>query len=343
MGRQDERLPHSDDDSALMRKGIGEVECLQNERREVCLIRCPAHAAHDYPAHPETGRRIDHIWEALREGPMLSEVQLLDARRLSEDDVGLVHEPQYVQWLRDLSPTDLLWLDGDTYIGPATYEAALWSAGCAVRGLEALMQGEARRAFALCRPPGHHAFADRAMGFCFFNNVALAARMALSRFGLTRVAIVDWDVHHGNGTQAIFYEDPAVLFVSMHQHPAYPGTGLAHEVGHGKGRGFTVNIPLSAGCTDDHYLAAMQEKVAPVLDVYRPELIIVSAGQDGLLEDPLGAMNLTPSGYGLMTQALMDLADRHAAGRLLLCLEGGYHLAQQAQAVRAIMERLLRQ
>ena len=306
----------------------------------VFVVGSSVHAKHDLGGHPETKRRIDHIWDALHQGNLLSKVKVLTARPLGEDELTLVHDPAYVRWLRELSPREHLVIDGDIYMGPDTYEAAAWSAGCAVRGLEAIMDRECGSAFALCRPPGHHAFRDRAMGFCFFNNAALAARAAQSHFGLERVAIVDWDVHHGNGTQALFYGDPTVLFVSLHQHPAYPGTGLARERGEGAGVGFTLNIPLPAGANDSDYLACMRETVLPALEAFRPELIIVSAGQDALAEDPLAGMELTPQGYVAMTRELMRVARVYAKGRLLFCLEGGYHLAGQAEAVRAIVEAL---
>lgn len=307
---------------------------------KVCVVSSSLHTRHDRGGHPENRRRIDYIWDAVRSSELLSAVGELSARPATEDELTLVHDRHYVRWLRELTPTEHLLIDRDTYIGPDTYEAAVWSAGCAVRGLEAIMNDECQRAFALCRPPGHHAFKDMAMGFCFFNNAALAARTAQVRFGLSRVAIVDWDVHHGNGTQAIFYDDPTVLFISMHQHPHYPGTGLAHETGAGLGQGFTVNIPLTAGATDSDYLDCMHEIVLPKLNAFQPHLIIVSAGQDALAEDPLGGMDLTPAVYAAMTREILRVAEQHAEGRLLLCLEGGYHLAQQAQAVRAIVATL---
>ncbi|MBT9155705.1 MAG: Histone deacetylase-like amidohydrolase [Firmicutes bacterium] len=307
---------------------------------KACIVASGLHAKHDLGGHPENKRRINSIWDALRVGELLSQVKVLEAQPLRSDELTLVHDPLYVRWLQELAQTAPQMIGGDTYIAKDTYEAAAWSAGCAVGGLEAIMDGEVRRAFALCRPPGHHAFRDRAMGFCFFNNVAIAARVAQVRFSLAKVAIIDWDVHHGNGTQAIFYDDPSVLFVSLHQHPAYPGTGLAHETGAGAGQGFTLNIPLPSGSTDSDYLANMLEIVLPKLDAFRPELILVSAGQDALAEDPLAGMELTPQVYAVMTRELMRVADCHAEGRMLMCLEGGYHLAQQAQAVRAIIEAL---
>ena len=304
------------------------------------IVGSEVHAKHDIAGHPENKRRIDAIWDALRSSGLLSKVTVIEAEPATLDELMLVHDPLYVRWLKELAPAEPFLLDVDTYILPDTFEAAARSAGCALAALRAVMSDHQTRAFALCRPPGHHAFADRAMGFCFFNNAALAARVAQTQFGLERVAIIDWDVHHGNGTQAIFYDDPSVLFISLHQHPAYPGTGLAHETGEGEGLGFTLNIPLPAGSTDSDYLACLREIVLPKLHAFKPELLIVSAGQDALAEDPLGAMQLTPSLYAAMTQELLQVAEQHACGRLMLCLEGGYHLTRQAQAVRAIVEAL---
>ena len=316
------------------------VENRSEPTPKVCIVGSPLHAKHDIGGHPENRRRIDAIWDALRLNDLLRRVTVTEAKPVSDDELTLVHDPLYVRWLKELTPTEPLLLDADTYILADTYEAAVWSAGCAVTALRTVISGHHTRAFALCRPPGHHAFVDRAMGFCFFNNAALAARVAQTQCGVTRIAIVDWDVHHGNGTQAIFYDDPSVLFVSLHQHPAYPGTGLARERGQGAGVGFTLNIALPAGSNDSDYLACLRETVVPALDDFRPELIIVSAGQDALAQDPLAGMELTAQGYAAMTRELMRVADRHAKGRLLLCLEGGYHLAGQAEAVRAIVEAL---
>jgi acetoin utilization deacetylase AcuC-like enzyme len=232
---------------------------------------------------------------------------------------------------------------GNTYLDPDTSACAhSWAAArTAVGGLfnliDAVVEGRVRNGFALIRPPGHHAEARRAMGFCLFNNVALAARYALNRHGMQRVAIVDWDLHHGNGTQNAFYEDPRVLFISLHQYPHYPGTGGMREVGHGPGEGFTVNVPLASGAGDYEYLAVFHNLVVPLLEGYRPELILVSAGFDAHHRDPLGGMSLTEQGYEEMLKVLMHLADVLCQERLILTLEGGYNL----EALRNSVERIL--
>jgi acetoin utilization deacetylase AcuC-like enzyme len=216
-------------------------------------------------------------------------------------------------------------LDPDTYTSPESRDVALLAAGAAVGGVEAIVQSRATRVMALVRPPGHHAERDRAMGFCLYNNVAAAAAHALT-LGMERVVIMDYDVHHGNGTQWIFYEDPRVLYVSTHQYPFYPGTGAAHDVGRGKGAGFTLNVPLEAGSTDGDYDDVFKAVVIPVIDQFRPELLLVSAGFDAHERDPLARMRVSTYGYARLTKSLCDAADTHCHGRVVAITEGGYDL-----------------
>jgi acetoin utilization deacetylase AcuC-like enzyme len=224
-------------------------------------------------------------------------------------------------------------LDPDTYTSPETRDVALLAAGAVIGGVEAIVQSRATRVMALVRPPGHHAERDRAMGFCFYNSVAAAAAHALS-LGMERVAVVDYDVHHGNGTQWIFYEDPRVLYVSTHQYPFYPGTGAAEDAGRGKGAGFTLNVPLEAGSTDGDYADVFNALVEPVVDQFKPELVLVSAGFDAHERDPLARMRLSTDGYARLTQSLCDLADAHCHGRMVVATEGGYDLT----ALKACIE-----
>ncbi|MBT9153244.1 MAG: Histone deacetylase-like amidohydrolase [Firmicutes bacterium] len=254
--------------------------------------------------------------------------------------MSLVHDLAYIHSVAEACLSGRLYLDADTYLVPESFQAALYAAGGALAGLKAVMSGECKNAFVLCRPPGHHAEKDRAMGFCLFNNIAIAAQAARRTYGLRRVAIVDWDVHHGNGTQNFFYTDPEVLFISVHESPAYPGTGLARETGHGRGEGFTVNIPLPTGSGDAEYALFFEHIITPVLDAYQPELVLVSAGQDAYYKDPLGGMKVTWQGFEQMAQCLTAVAARWSKGRMLLCLEGGYHLEGQAQAVAYVLRRL---
>jgi acetoin utilization deacetylase AcuC-like enzyme len=247
-----------------------------------------------------------------------------------------VHDAAHVARIRETAGRAVA-LDPDTFTSPRTYDAACAAAGAALSAVEQVMDGTSPpRALALVRPPGHHAEPARAMGFCFFNNVAVAAARARA-LGARRVAIVDYDVHHGNGTQACFYEDPSVLFVSTHQFPFFPGTGAEHEIGAGPGRGFTVNIPLAAGSTDADYERVFDHIVEPVLDQFAPDIVLVSAGFDAHADDPLGGMRLTSEAFGRLTSRLRAVADAHAAGRLVLVTEGGYDLAALAASIREVI------
>ena len=224
-------------------------------------------------------------------------------------------------------------LDPDTFTSPDSRDVALLAAGAAIGGVEAIVQSRATRVMALVRPPGHHAERERAMGFCFYNSVAAAAAHALA-LGMERVVIMDYDVHHGNGTQWMFYEDPRVLYVSTHQYPFYPGTGAAEDVGRGKGAGFTLNVPFEAGSTDGDYAEVFKALVIPVIDQFKPELVLISAGFDAHERDPLARMRLSTSGYSGLTKSLCDVADRHCHGRLVAVTEGGYDLT----ALKACLE-----
>ena len=265
----------------------------------------------------------------------------VEPRDATEELLERVHDPRFVEALDELRGKRGM-LDPDTYVSERSIDAAKRAAGGAADMASAIVKGEAKSGVALLRPPGHHARPAHAMGFCLINNVAVAAAEARAR-GLDRVAIVDFDVHHGNGTQEIFYRDPHVLYVSLHQFPFYPGTGAAEEIGEGEGKGYTLNVPLYAGGGDGVYRAAFDRIVSPVLEEYAPEMILVSAGFDAAARDPLAEMTLTPSGYGYMAQRLVDQAEKSAKGRVALVLEGGYDLVALesglAETMRAIFER----
>ena len=224
-------------------------------------------------------------------------------------------------------------LDADTYTSADSRDVALLAAGAAIAGVEAIVQSRATRVMALVRPPGHHVERDRPMGFCLYNNIAAAAAHALT-LGMERVVIMDYDVHHGNGTQWIFYEDPSVLYVSTHQYPFYPGTGAAEDIGRGKGAGFTLNVPLEAGSTDGDYAEVFKALVIPIIDQFRPELLLISAGYDAHERDPLARMRLSTAGYAGLTKVLCDAADRHCHERVVAVTEGGYDLT----ALKACLE-----
>jgi acetoin utilization deacetylase AcuC-like enzyme len=232
-------------------------------------------------------------------------------------------------------------LDPDTSMSPGTLHAAYLAAGGALAAVDAIMAQQVDHVFCAVRPPGHHAEAGRAMGFCFFNNVAIAARYIQKKYRLNRVLIVDWDVHHGNGTQHSFEDDPSILFFSTHQYPHYPGTGRGTERGKGTGEGFTINVPVEAGEGDDDYRAVFQNVLVPAADDFKPEFVIISAGFDAHKDDPLASMGLTESGYAELTEIVAGIAKRHAKGRILSSLEGGYNLTALAASVQAHIGALL--
>ncbi len=262
-----------------------------------------------------------------------------EPRPATDAEIGRIHAPEHIVLIKETAGRAVA-LDPDTFTSPKTFEAARMAAGAAVSAVDHVLdKGAGTRAFALVRPPGHHAEHARAMGFCFFNSIAIAAAHARAR-GLSRVAIVDFDVHHGNGTQWSFYDDPSVLFVSSHQYPYYPGTGAASDVGKGAGSGFTVNLPLSAGATDADYDIAYSRIALPVLRQFKPELVLVSAGFDAHMDDPLAGMRVTSEYFGRLTRAIADVADATAQGRLVAVTEGGYDLAGLAGSLRASLRAL---
>jgi acetoin utilization deacetylase AcuC-like enzyme len=265
--------------------------------------------------------------------------EVVEPRRVTDDELRRVHDADYLTMLRETAGRAVA-LDADTFTSPESYETARFAAGAATGAVDAVVDGgQGSRVFALVRPPGHHAERAKAMGFCFFNSVAVAAAHARAR-GLGRVAIVDYDVHHGNGTQWSFYDDPNVLFISSHQYPYYPGTGAAGDIGTGKGRGFTVNLPLAAGATDADYERVFGEVAFPVLRQFAPELILLSAGFDAHADDPLGGMRLTASEFVRLTAAVGTIADQCCGGRVVALTEGGYDLKALADCTRAVGQTL---
>ncbi len=290
--------------------------------------------------HPESPQRLEILYTLLDEaGPFLN-IQQIPAREATPEEIGTCHDLRYVQRIVATAGTEETCLDPDTTACAHSWNAAAKAIGGLYNLIDAIMDGSVRNGFALVRPPGHHAERRRAMGFCFFNNIALAARHAMNRHGLERIAIVDWDLHHGNGTQNAFYEDPQVLFMSVHQYPHYPGTGGMREIGYGPGEGYTVNIPLSAGAGDEEYMAVFHNIITPILRAFKPEMILVSAGFDAHCNDPLGGMNVTEDGYEQMLQLLMHLAAELCDHRLALALEGGYNLTALKDSVARLLSVL---
>jgi acetoin utilization deacetylase AcuC-like enzyme len=303
---------------------------------ELAIVDDQSFDAHRAPfAHPERPERLAAARAALAAAAVPT--RRVDVRRATRAELERVHATEYLDRLERLAGTRGE-LDADTYLAPGSVDAALRAAGGAVELVRDLM-ATGGRGVALLRPPGHHAKRERAMGFCLLNNIAVAAAEALAR-GMQRVAIVDWDVHHGNGTQDTFFEDPRVLFVSLHQWPFYPGTGGVYETGAGDGAGYNVNVPLSAGSGPNEYAAAFERLVLPVVESYAPEMILVSAGFDAHLDDPLANMNLDAQAYATMTMQLAAIADKTAGGKMGLFLEGGYDIAALQSSLTACMRVL---
>ena len=290
------------------------------------------------PGHPERPDRLRAVEAALRESGLLDRCRRLDARPAERALLERLHTPAYIDRCFAACAAGEPYIDSpDSAISPESADVALLAAGSAVAAVDAVTAGEVRNAFVAARPPGHHAERDRSMGFCLFNSVALAAEHALHRHGLKRVAIVDWDVHHGNGTQHLFESRSDVLFISLHEDPRvqYPGTGFAHEDGLGDGKGFTLNLPFRPGTGDQAYELAFHREVVPALEHFEPELVLVSAGFDAAAPDPLGHLELTPTCFAWMTRQLLHVAEEHAGGRLVSLLEGGYDLRSLGECVVA--------
>ena len=307
---------------------------------DVALIMHPECLAHETGRHPEQPARLTAIWDALQAAPLPACVSWLTPSPSTVPQVLRVHREKLVDDVRALAARGGGMIDLDTIVSRRSYEAALLAAGGAIQATRTAWEHPGRRTFALVRPPGHHATPDTAMGFCLFNNVAIAARALLEEQGARRVAIVDFDVHHGNGTQAAFVGDPRVLFCSLHQFPLYPGSGRVEETGEGAGRGLTANLPLPPGCGDLAYRAAFGRVIEPLLRRFQPEIIIVSAGFDAHWADPLAEMRVSTSGFVEMSQVLARLADELCGGRLALCLEGGYDLNALSSSVVAVVMAL---
>lgn len=305
------------------------------------LIHTERFAEHQTPpGHPERPARAE-VMDVVAADWRRAGGEVVAPRAATREQLARVHDDEYLRRIGETAGSSTA-LDPDTFTSPETYEVAHLAAGAAVDGVERVLGGSHVRALALVRPPGHHAERDRAMGFCLYNNVAVAAAHARS-LGVPRIAIVDYDVHHGNGTQHTFEDDPAVLYVSMHQFPFYPGTGDADEVGVREGRGFTVNVPLEVGATNEDYQIVFADVVLPVLRAFKPALLLVSAGFDAHERDPLAGMRLTAEAFGAMTNDLRGIADECCGGKLVAVTEGGYDLKGLSESLQAVVKVLGRE
>ncbi len=293
-----------------------------------------------YP-HVESPKRLEVVYDMLGEADMAGRFVTISPRPATEEELCWVHTESHVRRVAATDGKPHSSLDPDTQTTPLSYQAAVLAAGGLFSLIDKICDGTVRNGFALVRPPGHHAEADRAMGFCLFNNAALGARYAMKTCSAKRVLVVDWDLHHGNATQNSFYKNPAVLYFSTHQFPYYPGSGNLTEVGSGEGKGFTVNVPLRPGHGDGEFFQIFKQILCPIASAFKPEIILVSAGFDTYVDDPLGGMKVTPKGYAALTRIMMDLAKTCCSEKLAITLEGGYHLAGLRDSIKAVLNELV--
>lgn len=286
------------------------------------------------PGHPESPARLESIVSRLKSDGIWDRAEIVDPAPASMESLLRVHPEEYIDRLKREIHAGAATVDSaDTEVSTGSWPAALKMAGAGMQAVDKVLSGQSKTAFVLGRPPGHHALPGSAMGFCLLANISLAAKHALEHHDVDRVMVIDWDVHHGNGTQAIFYESENLYFVSLHEHPLYPGTGRDDETGSNRGRGFTRNFPLPAGGDDDLYLRIMTSQVAELMHAYRPQLVLISAGFDAHHDDPLGHMLISSAGFGALTRAVRSLADELCEGRIVSFLEGGYNLDALADSV----------
>ena len=296
---------------------------------------------HDTGQHPECAARLEHVHARLRDSKLLKKVTQVPIVRADDADLTRVHALEHLTTVRNLADAGGGRIDSDTVVSPDSADVAWLAAGTGVDAVARVIKGEDTQALCLVRPPGHHAVPNNAMGFCLLSNIAIAARTAVQRLGLNRVLIVDWDVHHGNGTQDTFYDDEQVTFFSAHRFPFYPGSGRKWETGRGKGLGKTVNLPLAFGVSRKGYLSAFEASLTKAADQCKPDLVLISAGFDAHAEDPIGSLGLQTEDFGVLTKLVQQVAKTHANGRLVSMLEGGYNVERLADCVELHLQSLL--
>jgi len=310
---------------------------------KAALIQLIQEDKHPAPVgHPENANRMKYAVEYVLDSDIAGDIEIFKPGKVDTDCIYNIHQQEYLDRIRTLSENGGGYLDGETYAGSQGFGAAWQTASAAIAGVDAIINERYKRIFLAGRPPGHHAEYNHGMGFCIINNAAVAAEALIENHKIKKVAIIDWDVHHGNGTQNIFYSRSDVMYISLHQYPFYPGSGAASDSGSGEGIGYTLNIPLPGGSGDDIYLQRFKDVVIPELERYEPEFIIISCGFDAHNDDLLGGMNITEQGFGEMTSLLVDLADRFCGGRIFSLFEGGYTPTANAASLYCHLKELQR-
>ncbi|OQA08476.1 MAG: Histone deacetylase-like amidohydrolase [Firmicutes bacterium ADurb.Bin373] len=304
------------------------------------LIYDEAYLNHDTGSHPENGYRVAYAYNYLAKAGILEKLEAIQPRPATTEEIELVHKPVYVAKIRDFSRRGGGNLGGDNAGSRGTFETALLAAGGTLAAVDAVLEGKVDSAFALVRPPGHHATPGAAMGFCFFNNVAICARYAAKKYGLERILVVDWDEHHGNGTEETFYNESSVLYFSVHREWNFPGTGQAANAGEGKGAGFNINVPLPRGSNDDDYEFVFRQILLPAACAYNPELILVSAGMDAHADDYIGQMSMSGPGYARLAAVVLEITDK-CGGAPVFVLEGGYNPKALGESVLAVIDTMV--
>ena len=315
---------------------------LNDKKKENCFLYDDIYLTHDTGSfHPETSERLVSIRNRISGADWFKEITVLKAKEAELETISLVHDKGYIETVRRECEAGFMGLStGDTVICKESFYVAKMAAGGVLAAVDAVVGGKAKNAFCAVRPPGHHASQYRGMGFCIFNNIAVAAKYAQKKYKLDKVLIADWDVHHGNGTQDVFYKDDTVYFMSTHQWPLYPGTGRSSETGEGKGKGFTMNRPFPAGSGNNEIIGAFRDDLLPAAKKFKPDLVLISAGFDSRVDDPLGGFNIDDEGFRELTRIMIEISKISGKGRLISILEGGYNLRGLASAVYAHMDEL---
>jgi acetoin utilization deacetylase AcuC-like enzyme len=306
--------------------------------RKTGIVKDERYLRHDAGfGHPESPQRLGATYAMLDAPDMAGKFVEIEPRYATHEEIGMIHSPSYINLVASTAGRAFVALDPDTAATPESYDVAKLAVGGLFNAIDSVVSGEVDNAFALVRPPGHHAGVSNAAGFCLFNNVAIGAMHAIMKYTMNRILVVDWDLHHGNGTQAQFYDDNRVLYFSTHQYPYYPGTGAIEEIGRGKGLGYNINIPLRPGTDNAQYVKIFRKIIYPLSMKFKPDIVLISAGFDPYYKDPLGGMKVTSDGFAYLTRILMDIADNCCGGKLVLTLEGGYHITGLAESIKAVL------